>query len=93
MQEEVQKALKIHKANKDLKQKNDLLRREHDKAQLEYKTNLNNKELEIQEKSQHLEKLQDKLNEERQQRCDLDSQIAEKVEQAKNEQFKKSAES
>ena len=32
MQEEVQKALKIHKANKDLRQKNDSLKRELEKA-------------------------------------------------------------
>ena len=70
MQDEVQKALKIHKANKDLKQKNDLLKREYEKAQQDYKTSLNSKELEVQQKTEHVEKLQDKLNEERQLRRD-----------------------
>ena len=32
MQEEVQKALKIHKANKDLRQKNDQLKKEIEKS-------------------------------------------------------------
>ena len=47
MQEEVSKALKIHKANKDLKQKNELLKRELEKAQTEYRASIKNKDAEI----------------------------------------------
>ena len=40
MQEEVQKALKIHRANKELNQKNSLLKKEMERLQHEHKTEL-----------------------------------------------------
>ena len=40
MQEEVQKALKIHRANKELSNKNSLLKKEMERLQHEHKTEL-----------------------------------------------------
>ena len=86
MQEEVSKALKIHKANKDLKQKNELLKRELEKAQNEYRASIKNKDTEIKEKTDHIERMQDKLNDERQLRAQVDEQNAQNSSKAKSEQ-------
>lgn len=47
MQQEVQKALKIHKANKELNQKNNLMKQLLDKASAEQKAVLDSKDQEI----------------------------------------------
>ena len=50
MQQEVQKALKIHNANKELSAKNALMKKVVDNMQLEQKNAIDAKDLEIQTK-------------------------------------------
>ena len=55
MQEEVQKALKIHRANKELKQKNDLLKKEMERLKHECKTQVDSKQMKIDTMAEQLE--------------------------------------
>ena len=55
MQEEVQKALKIHRANKELKAKNDLLKKEMDRLQHECRTQVDSKQLKIDTMGEQIE--------------------------------------
>ena len=45
------------------------MKRELEKAQIEYKAGIKNKDIEIKEKTDHIERMQDKLNDERQLRA------------------------
>jgi uncharacterized protein HemX len=66
MQQEVQKALKIHKANKELNQKNTLMKQLLDKATAEQKVALDAKDQEISAKQRQIENLQSEVLELRQ---------------------------
>ena len=61
MQEEVQKALRIHKANKVLQDKNALLKKEMERMRREHQENIEDKEVRLSTALQQLEKLQDEL--------------------------------
>ena len=61
MQEEVQKALRIHKANKVLQDKNALLKKEMERMRREHQENVEDKEVRLSTALQQLEKLQDEL--------------------------------
>lgn len=61
MQEEVQKALRIHKANKVLQDKNALLKKEMERMKKEHQENLEDKEVRLNTALLQLEKLQEEL--------------------------------
>ena len=61
MQEEVQKALRIHKANKVLQDKNALLKKEMERMKREHQENQEDKDVRLNTALQQLERLQDEL--------------------------------
>ena len=61
MQEQVQKALKIHQANTEMKAKNQLLKKEMERMTHEHKTEIENKRIKIDTLEKQVEQLKDDI--------------------------------